>query len=187
MHEREFTVQDGTRVRIRRSPRRRRGATYQWAQGVLCLTIPGAASAAQEEDLLRQVLEAVRRKRRTPASDRDLAARAAELDRTYLEGRAQPRSVRWVGNQVSRWGSTTAAEGTVRLSSKLRGMPQWVIDGVLVHELSHLLADDGHGPRFRSWNERYPRHRESKAFLDGATWGMNVPRDGEAPDLAADA
>ena len=43
-----------------------------------------------------------------------------------------PTSVRWVSNQNSRWGSATPAEGTIRLSDKLRPMPQWVIDYVLL-------------------------------------------------------
>jgi len=185
--EREFTLQDGTRVRVRRSTRRRRGASYQWVQGVLSVGVPARCTKAQEEELLGLVLEAVRKsKRRHHSSDTELLARAHELSAAYLDGAAQPVSVRWVGNQRRRWGSTTAADGSIRLSTQLQGMPQWVIDGVLVHELSHLLADDGHGPRFRSYNERYPRHRESKAFLDGVVWGRNQPGAAGSPSAGED-
>ena len=62
----------------------------------------------------------------------------------YLLGRAVPDTVRWVTNQNSRWGSCTPAEGSIRLSHRLRGMPEYVLDYVLLHELAHLLVP-GHG------------------------------------------
>ena len=71
-------------------------------------------------------------------------ARAAHLSAAYLGGRAQPASVRWVSNQESRWGSCTPAEGSIRISDKVRGMPGWVLDYVLLHELAHLI-EPGHG------------------------------------------
>ena len=51
--------------------------------------------------------------------------------------------MRWVDNQQSRWGSCTPSDRSIRLSSRLQGMPAWVVDYVLVHELAHLL-EPGH-------------------------------------------
>ena len=42
-------------------------------------------------------------------------------------------------------GSCTPAEGSIRVSDKVRGMPGWVLDYVLLHELAHLI-EPGHGP-----------------------------------------
>ena len=42
-----------------------------------------------------------------------------------------PTSVRWVTNQNTRWGSCTPAEGSIRLSHRLQGMPEYVVDYVL--------------------------------------------------------
>ena len=50
-------------------------------------------------------------------SDDELRRRAAELSERYLGGRPRPSSVRWVGNQLSRWGSCTPADGTIRVST----------------------------------------------------------------------
>lgn len=104
-------------------------------------------------------------RRRLP-TDEQLLDRAIELSQRYLDGRADPRSVRWVGNQGSRWGSCTPADGTIRLSSRLRGMPSWVVDYVLVHELAHLLVP-GHGVDFWEFVRRYPRTERARGYLEG--------------------
>ena len=66
----------------------------------------------------------------------------------------------------SAW-SQTGAGGTVRLSTRLQGMPAWVVDYVLVHELAHLL-ESGHNERFWSLVERFPRTERARGFLEGA-------------------
>jgi predicted metal-dependent hydrolase len=71
-----------------------------------------------------------------------------------------------VENQNSRWGSCTPSDRTIRLSTRLQGMPTWVIDYVLVHELAHLI-ESGHTPAFWSWVDRFPRAERAKGFLEG--------------------
>ena len=103
--------------------------------------------------------------RRRP-SDEQLLARAHQLSDKYLEGLARPVSVRWADNQQSRWGSCTPQDGTIRLSTRLQGMPSWVVDYVLVHELAHLL-ESGHNARFWRLVERFPRTERARGFLEG--------------------
>ena len=69
--------------------------------------------------------------RRSKPSDDELWVRAQRLSARYLDGRALPRSVRWVSNQRSRWGSCTVQDASIRLSDRLQGMPEWVVDYVL--------------------------------------------------------
>ena len=52
---------------------------------------------------------------------------------------AQPASVRWVRNQNGRWGSCTPSDRSIRVSERIQGFPDWVIDYVLLHELAHLV------------------------------------------------
>jgi predicted metal-dependent hydrolase len=126
-------------------------------------------SAAEEGEWVRTMVARVsaseQRRRR---SDGDLEQRALELSRDHLGGRAVPASVRWVGNQRSRWGSCTPADGSIRLSDKLRGMPGWVVDYVLLHELAHLLQP-GHGPQFWALLEGYPRLERARGYLQGVS------------------
>jgi hypothetical protein len=129
--------------------------------------IPARMSAAEEQRWVAVMLEklAAQESRRMPGDD-ELAARAERLSEQYLLGRAAPDTVRWVTNQNSRWGSCTPAEGSIRLSHRLRGMPEYVIDYVLLHELAHLLVP-GHGPRFWKLLESYPRTERARGYLEG--------------------
>ncbi len=74
--------------------------------------------------------------------------------------------MRWVDNQKSRWGSCTPGDRTIRLSARLQGMPQWVVDYVLIHELAHLL-ESGHDARFWAWVDNYPRAERARGYLEG--------------------
>jgi predicted metal-dependent hydrolase len=103
--------------------------------------------------------------RRRP-SDQDLLTRAQELSARYLDGRARPDSVRWVGNQATRWGSCTPADGSIRVSTRVRGMPGYVVDYVLLHELAHLIVP-GHGPDFWRLLGAYPKTERARGYLDG--------------------
>lgn len=108
-----------------------------------------------------------RARRRGPgASDEALLLRATELNRQYLEGRAVPASIRWVDTMGSRWGSCTTADRTVRLSSRLRPFPSWVVDYVILHELAHLLVPR-HGPDFWALTARYDKTERARGFLHG--------------------
>jgi predicted metal-dependent hydrolase len=106
--------------------------------------------------------------------DTELAARAERLSEQYLGGRARPASVRWVTNQNTRWGSCTPAEGSIRLSHRLKGMPEYVVDYVLVHELAHLLVP-GHGRRFWELLEAYPRTERARGYLEGVVAAGRLP------------
>jgi predicted metal-dependent hydrolase len=101
-----------------------------------------------------------------------LAQRATELSERYFRGRAVPAEVRWVSNQEkTRWGSCTPATGTIRISTRLRQVPPWVLDSVLLHELAHLL-DSSHGPAFKDLVARYPRTADAGLWLAGYSQGL---------------
>jgi predicted metal-dependent hydrolase len=117
--------------------------------------------------LMVQRVLAGERKRRP--GDAELMARAIDLSHRYLDGRARPASVRWVDNQVQRWGSCTPADRTIRLSSRLLGMPDYVIDYVLLHELAHLLVP-GHGKVFWAELAGYERLERARGYLEGVAW-----------------
>lgn len=166
-------------VEVRRSGRRRRTvAAYREEDRVIVL-IPARMSRAEEKHWVAAMLERLERQeqRRRPTQT-SLERRARDLSRRFLDGQACPASVRWVDNQRSRWGSCTPADGTIRLSSRLQGMPGWVIDYVLLHELAHLV-EPGHGKRFWALLERYPRTERARGYLEGvaATAGLDLGAD----------
>jgi predicted metal-dependent hydrolase len=154
-------------VEVRRSARRRRTVTAFRENGRVVVCVPARFSKAEEQQWVDTMLRrlASKENRRRPSDDQ-LLNRARELSRRYLDGAAEPTSVRWPATQQARWGSCTPSDGSVRISDRLRGVPQWVLDYVLVHELAHLMIVD-HRPEFWALVERYPRSERARGFLDG--------------------
>jgi predicted metal-dependent hydrolase len=165
----------GGPVEVRRSARRRRTVSAYRDGDRTIVLLPARMSAAEEQRWVAVMLEklAAQESRRMPGDD-ELTARAARLSEQYLQGRAAPETVRWVTNQNSRWGSCTPAEASIRLSHRLQGMPEYVIDYVLLHELAHLLVP-GHGPRFWRLLEGYPRTERARGFLEGVAATERLP------------
>ncbi|MFI0261693.1 M48 family metallopeptidase [Streptomyces sp. NPDC017056] len=162
-------------VEVRRSSRRRRTVSAYREGDRTIVLIPARMSEAEERRWVTVMLDklAAQESRRKPG-DGELAERAERLSDQYLGGRARPATVRWVTNQNTRWGSCTPAEGSIRLSHRLQGMPEYVIDYVLLHELAHLLVP-GHGRRFWQLLESYPRTERARGYLEGVAAAERLP------------
>jgi predicted metal-dependent hydrolase len=178
------STQVGDVVVVRRSNRRRRTVSAYREAGQIVVMIPGGFTHAEEQEWVGRMVARLSKTsaQRRPPSDVSLARRAEELSTTYLGGRAQPASVRWVPEMRTRWASCTPADATIRLSTRLYEMPAWVRDYVLVHELAHLLVP-GHGPDFWQLVARYPRTERARGYLDGISAAANL---GLAEDLSDD-
>jgi predicted metal-dependent hydrolase len=166
-------TQDPPPIEIRTSTRRRKTAAAHWEANTIVVVVPHRLSKKDRKGLADSLAaRLIARRARTRPTDEALSSRAAELSARYLYGRARPVSVTWSSRQGSRWGSCTAADGTIRLSDRLKGVPGWVLDAVLVHELAHLLHAD-HGPEFHQLVARYPRTGDSTLFLAGYAHGLD--------------
>ncbi|HET6561942.1 MAG TPA: M48 family metallopeptidase [Marmoricola sp.] len=155
-------------VEVRRSRRRRRTVSaYRDDDGTIVVLIPARMTRVQEREWVEtMVARLTRSEQRRAPSDAALAKRASQLSTKHLEGLARPSSVRWVDNQQHRWGSCTPADKAIRLSSRLQGMPTWVVDYVLMHELAHLL-EIGHTDSFWRMVDRLPKAERARGFLEG--------------------
>jgi predicted metal-dependent hydrolase len=154
-------------VEVRRSKRRRRTVAAYREDGKVVVLVPARFTRAEERHWVSTMLARLERsERRRRPSDAALMERAAALNERYLGGCATPASVRWVDNQLTRWGSCTPADRSIRLSTRLQGLPPWVVDYVLVHELAHLV-EVGHTAAFWSLVDRYPKAERARGFLEG--------------------
>jgi predicted metal-dependent hydrolase len=178
----------GVTVEVRRSVRRRRTVSaYRDGERIVVL-IPARFTRAEEAQWVAKMVARLdtgtRRRTRRAGTDAALLQRAAELSAEYLDGRAEPISVRWVSNMRTRWASCTPVDRTIRLSDKLRPMPSWVQDYVLLHELAHLLVS-GHGRDFWALVGRYKRTERARGYLDGISAAANLNfADDLSDDLA---
>ncbi|WP_051839155.1 M48 family metallopeptidase [Streptomyces sp. NRRL F-5126] len=175
-------------VEVRRSTRRRRTVSAYREGDRTIVLIPARMTKAEERRWVTVMLDklAAQESKRTLGDD-ELAGRAQRLSRQYFGGRARPATVRWVTNQNTRWGSCTPAEASIRLSHRLQGMPEYVVDYVLLHELAHLIVP-GHGPDFWRLLEVYPRTERARGYLEGVVAAGRLPvPPASGEEAAADA
>lgn len=166
------------RVEVRRSTRRRRTVSVDLRDGVAVVSIPATFSATQEKHWVERMVTKLQSQFTHPThSEEALGDRAAELSSRFLQGRGIPATIRWVTNQNSRWGSATPAARAIRLSHKLQGMPNWVIDYVILHEMAHLI-ESSHNATFWGLLEGYPHTDTAKAFLQGAAYAADHALNG---------
>ena len=176
-------------VVVRRSARRTRTVTAYRERDSIVVLLPLQMSAAEERRCVAEMVTKVlarEARRSAPRTDDDLMARARELSARYLASatshQTQPTGVVWVPNQRRRWGSCTPSTGAIRLSDRLRSMPDWVVDYVLLHELAHLV-EPTHSARFWSLVDRYPQAERAKGFLDGYLAGAGSPAGLDEDDV----
>jgi predicted metal-dependent hydrolase len=151
-------------VRVTASSRRRRTVAARFVDGVLEVRVPawmGTAERARWAERMRARIE--RQVRRAGPTDAQLERRAAVLNHRYFEGRLRWNSLAYA-QQERRWGSCSPDAAVIRISSRAAGLPAWVLDYLLVHELAHLEVAS-HGPRFWSLVERYPLTERARGYL----------------------
>lgn len=170
-------MSNGDSVLVRRTARRKTGLSAFWEQGRAVVAVPARLSLEDEHYWIPRMVAKLEqsqqsRQRRIPASDDALLQRSLTLSQQYLGLRAIPASVRWVSNQNDRWGSATPARKTIRISHHVQGMPQWVVDYVLLHELAHLVHPN-HSAAFWAELASYPELEKAKAFLAGASFAAS--------------
>lgn len=150
-------------MEVIRSTRRKKTSAARIVDGVIEVRIPAwlseAAAAATVSDLVARVTKSHEMVQRGP----ELVDRAARLAERF--GLPVPSAIRWVGNQNHRWGSCTPATGEVRISSRLRNVPGYVLDYVIVHELAHLI-EANHGAAFKAIEQRFPKADRAEGFLE---------------------
>lgn len=153
-------------VKVVRSPRRRKTVTAYWQGETVVVQLPARMSRREEARWVAAMVQRLQARRHgpVPPSDERLLRRARVLAARYLDGRVSPRSVRWVGNLRTRYGSCTPEDGTIRISGRVASYPTWVQDYVLVHELAHLLVPD-HSPGFWQLVNSYPLAERARGFL----------------------
>ncbi len=164
---------DRPEVEVRASSRRKKTGTAHWSGSRIVVQIPGRIKGRERTVFVDDLVERLLTQRpQNSAGDTSLEERARVLAGLYNDG-VEPNSVRWVKNQQARWASCSPASREIRVSSRLRQCPAWVIDAVLVHELAHLQEAD-HSAKFNAIADRHPRQADSALFLEGYALGLGL-------------
>ncbi len=164
---------DRPEVEVRASSKRKKTGTAHWSGSRIVVQIPARLKGRERARFVDELVERLLNQRpQNAAGDASLEERARALAELYLDG-VEASSVRWVANQRRRWASCSPASREIRVSSRLRQCPEWVIDAVLVHELAHLVEAD-HSASFYHLANRHPRQAECALFLDGFALGLGL-------------
>lgn len=160
-------VSGGAEIRVVRSARRRRSISAYREHGAIVIQVPARLPNSKIQEVIPEMVQKILiREAREKMSDSELFQRANELLERYLpEFEVRPASVSW-RQMNERWGSCTTVDRTIRISDRLNGAPEYVVDYLLVHELIHLEIPD-HGGDFEALLSRFEGSNLANAWLEG--------------------
>ena len=178
----EETKAQEVEYEIRRSKRRKKSVGAFREQGRTIIVAPIRMSTKEVHEYAQELIQKLNFQHEKISSQELLEKRARYLVDTYLDidvftEHPVPVKIRWVTNQNSRWGSCTPGDGNIRISHRLQGMPEYVIDAVVLHELVHLIVAD-HSPRFYKYLAKFEDYRLAKEYLAGYSFAQqNSPKN----------
>jgi len=157
--------------RVIRKERRRRSISAYRQGGVIEIHIPARMSRRQEIEIIPEMIAMVlRREARERKTDLQLMQIGMEQLATYLpEFDTYPASINW-RNMNERWGSCTTVDRTIRISDRLIGAPNYVLNYIIFHELIHLKVVS-HDQEFKNYLSRFTDRDKAEAFLEGFELG----------------
>ena len=153
------------KVKIIKSFKRRRTAQAGIKNGLLHIYLPAFLSEKRGGEIVERFKKSFLKKQ-APPSNSFLKKRADILGRKYFTNSLPDFSIRWSENQKAINGSCSVRRRTIRVSKKLAKVPRFVLDGLIVHELTHLLVP-GHGKKFWEIANRYPLMERTRGYLMG--------------------
>mgnify|MGYP002143014362 FL=1 len=159
-------ISEGEIIVIRSTRRKKNISAYRQG-GRIVVSIPARMSKADERAMVPEMVAKIRAQEAAATmSEERLATRVDELlTELAPEISLRPSSINWRGMR-ERWGSCTSTDRTIRISDRLKGAPDYVLDYVLFHEAIHLQFFD-HGPEFKALLSRFPLEAQAEAYLSG--------------------
>ena len=123
-------------------------------------TMPVAERQRWAEVMTRRLER--RAERRRPVDER-LEQRARALNGRHFDGRLAWTSIGFA-DMDHQWGSCSFTDGAIRIARRAAELPDWVLDYLLMHELSHQVHSD-HGREFHELENRYVLAERAKGYL----------------------
>ena len=159
-------ITEGEIVVIRSSRRKKNISAYRQG-GRIVVSIPARMSKADERAMVPEMVAKIRAQEAVATmSEESLQIRAGQLLEEFApEIVLRPASVNWRAMR-ERWGSCTSLDRSIRISDRLKGAPDYVLDYVLFHEAIHLEHFD-HGEQFKQLLARFPLEAQAEAYLQG--------------------
>ncbi len=155
-----------SQITVIRSKRRKKTIQTKYGDDHLWIYLPSGMTAKDEQKWIAKMIERNKRweqKKVNKESDQGLLQRAQYLNEKYFNGTLD-FSIRFVTNQNTRYGSCTSLDRTIRISEKVKTMPLWVQDYIIIHELAHLIHPD-HSKKFWEKVKQYRYTERARGYL----------------------
>ena len=160
------------RIEIIRSRRRWRTVSARMVNGVLELRVPAVLSRAKVNYFIGHFQKKLRRKRKIK-TDKFLAERAKYLYGKFVGKKIGRFTICWSKRQQKIFGICNHQGRVIRISSRLKDVPSWVLNYVILHELCHL-SHPNHGKKFWEVVRKYSKTERARGFLEGMNFGKKV-------------
>ena len=184
-HTLKLSDGESIKVTIQRDKRLKKSARWQReADGSLLLRIPHRYPKSSLPELLDSISSQLLKQRQKSRrhTDDDLQERARFINRAYFDGKIRWEAIRWVKPMKTRLGSCTSGgttDGHIRISEEIRDWPQWVVDYVIAHELTHRLHPNHSRDFWQTLHDAYPESERARGFVKGVMFAQGRQWDEE--------
>ena len=171
----------GNPIQVEITPDRKLRRSARWVyqrDGSILLRVPHRSSDRDIDRMLQNIQRRLAKARspRHLRTDEDLQERAVALNKKNFKGELGWTSIRWVGNMEHRLGSCTTggtSDGAIRISERIRDWPDWVVEYVIAHELSHRKYPNHSAEFWQYLKNAYPLTDQAMGFVKGVGFATN--------------
>lgn len=153
-------------IKVIRSPDRKKTIQAKMVGQTLQVYLPVGMKPDEERKLIEKMKEKIEKKKQKKQINDDdyLITKFNEFNVKYFQGKLKVNSLEFVTNQTRVTGSCTPNKCTIRLSHTLLKMPKWVLDYVIMHEMTHLQYPN-HSKGFWAKVGEYKYTERARGFL----------------------
>ena len=167
---------DPITIEVSRDGRLKKTVRWEWNGSHVRIRAPKRISQRELERHVAEIVAKIKRQRAKvrARSDDDLESRARQINKRFFDSEIDWHSIRWVSNMRQRLGSCTTGgptDGDIRISERIKGWPNWVVDYVIAHELTHRKHPN-HSQAFWAYLARYPKTERARGFIQGLAFQL---------------
>jgi predicted metal-dependent hydrolase len=153
-------------VKVIRSSNRKKTISAKMVGETLHIYLPLGMHREEERKFIEQMKKKIEKKKQKKQINNDdyLITKFNEFNVRYFQGKLKINSIEFVTNQTRVNGSCTPNQCTIRLSHTLLKMPKWVLEYVIMHEMTHLVHPD-HSKAFWTKVSEYKYTERARGFL----------------------
>ena len=154
-------------VKINFSPKRAKTIGAKMIGVIMHVTAPVGMPQEKLQKIIDQFktrFEKQKLRQELNKSTETLQEIAQRLNRQYFSGKLEINSIEYSANQDRIFGLCNHRTKNIKISYRLKEMPDWVRNYVIMHELAHII-EPNHGENFWNLVYQYKLTERAKGYL----------------------